>query len=1475
MSILDLFRAWKKFGNRSNRARKRNTVSKVEALEVRQMLTVTLMGTVLQVDGTAAADTISVTQNGSGTTIVINGTTTSYGSGTTINTINVSALGGSDQIAIQSLLNTTALNVDGGTGTNTLSSLNPVQASTWVINGMNSGTLNGGNFTNIQNLTGGSANDDFVFQPTGFIQGAIDGGGGLNALDYSNLNAGATVNLQNSTATNIGGGFSNISITDFHGSYDTTDTLIAANGTNVWTIDGVNSGNINGQFYFTGVENLTGGTGDDTFQFYNGGSVQGTVKGGLGNNTLDYSNLSSGIVANLQANLATAIGTSFDQIQKIIGVGDGTDVLIANDYVNTWNITGVDTGSVTSAFTSMNYQNIANLTGGSQSDRYVFKNNGLVTGQINGAGGNNILDFSQRSDAINVDLSTDTATPMFGGFSSIQSLVGNSLATTNLLGSDFNNIWTLTAGNAGSVTNGVESFTFAGFQNLVGGDNNDTFAFGASGFVGGKITGGTGTNTLDYSARTAGIQADLQLNTATAVGGGFTQISKIVGANHGDDLLIGNNANNSWKINNNSGNAGVVTWGSANVTFSGIGNLRGGTGADSFAFSSGGFLTGSVSGAAGNNTLDYSAISGPITLNLQTGTSTAIGQTFSLIQNLIGGSGSGDTLIGPNVNSTWTITGANSGNVNGTFNFSAVENLTGGTQNDTFKMAPGGFIGGSINGGAGSNTLDYSLATSGVVVNLQTSGSTGVGGGVTSVQKIIGSSTANDTLVGANTTNTWNITGGDSGNINGTVSFSGFENLTGGSLTDSFVFATGGFVRGNILGGAGSNTLDYSNLTSGIQANLQASTSTNIGGVFGAIGTIAGANRDDVLIGNNFNNVWNINNNNQVNGAIGNAGTVSSTSPATSINFRGIANLVGGTGNDTFKFSAGGFVLGTVNGRGGANTLDYSSLTTPVTVNLQNNTASSIGQTFASIQAYIGNNAAFDKLIGTDTINTWSITGTNTGTFNSTFSFSQVANLVGGQLTDTFSLANGGSITGKLDGGTSLTSGDWIDYSAVTSAVTANLATGVLMNINQIANIQNVHGSNTAINTLTGNSSGNALVGGDANDTITAGSGNSVIIGGKGQDTVRGGSGQDIVISSYTNYDNNLLALNSILGEWQSANSFQVRVSHLRTGGGINKTNVLIADQTVNNDGVPDLIYGGAGPNWLWGQPAEFKDKTAADISDTPIDTAPTLSGQTPAIYTIGLSPIPVSPGIVVTDIDSATLSYATVKLTSNYLKNQDNLNFSKSAATGNIVGTFDSNTGILTLSSANATATVAQFQAALRGVSYSNASAGAGVPLSTLTRGIEIMVNDGLRSSATVLSSVSFNVAPTLSGSSTLTYATGQAATVINPNIVVGDVDNVRLASATVSISTYYNSNQDRLTFVPSAATGDIVGTFNVATGIMTLTSASNIQATVAQYQAALRSIYYQNIAAGPFKTQRVVTYQVFDGAANSNKVTSSIVFS
>src|SRR5262249_41621400 len=152
----------------------------------------------------------------------------------------------------------------------------------------------------------------------------------------------------------------------------------------------------------------------------------------------------------------------------------------------------------------------------------------------------------------------------------------------------------------------------------------------------------------------------------------------------------------------------------AGETFSSFENLTGGSGLDAFAFQPGGGVSGNIDGGGGTDSLDYSLLAGPVTVNLQTGAASNIGGTFSNIENFIGSTSTDDTLIGPDA--TWTITGPNSGNVNA-FSFSSFENLTGGAGPDQFISANGGSVSGNIDGGGGDNTLDYSTNTGPVSVN--------------------------------------------------------------------------------------------------------------------------------------------------------------------------------------------------------------------------------------------------------------------------------------------------------------------------------------------------------------------------------------------------------------------------------------------------------------------------------------------------------------------------------------------------------------------------------------------------------------------------------------------------------------------------------------------------------------------------------------------------------------------------------------
>ena len=98
----------------------------------------------------------------------------------------------------------------------------------------------------------------------------------------------------------------------------------------------------------------------------------------------------------------------------------------------------------------------------------------------------------------------------------------------------------------------------------------------------------------------------------------------------------------------------------------------------------------------------------------------AIGPINTLGSVTFDGGGGNDTLVGPDADTTWTVSGTNAGTLGGpiSFAFANVENLTGGGGTDTFAFTPAGSVAGMIDGGGGTNTLDYSAFTTPVHTNL-------------------------------------------------------------------------------------------------------------------------------------------------------------------------------------------------------------------------------------------------------------------------------------------------------------------------------------------------------------------------------------------------------------------------------------------------------------------------------------------------------------------------------------------------------------------------------------------------------------------------------------------------------------------------------------------------------------------------------------------------------------------------------------
>jgi hypothetical protein len=221
-----------------------------------------------------------------------------------------------------------------------------------------------------------------------------------------------------------------------------------------------------------------------------------------------------------------------------------------------------------------------------------------------------------------------------------------------------------------------------------------------------------------------------------------------------------------------------------------------------------------------------------------------------------------------------------------------------------------------------------------------------------------------------------------------------------------------------------------------------------------------------------------------------------------------------------------------------------------------------------------------NTLLGPNVNSTWTITGTDAGAVGNV-TFSGVGNLVGGTAMDVFTMMPKGR-EASINGGDG---GDWLSYSAYTTGVSVDLATGKATGISGlVSNIENVMGG-TGNDQLTGTSQGNILDGNGGNDVLIAGSGASVLIGGgAGSVTFNGGAGQDIMIPGITVYDNNFAALDAILAEWQRTDlNYTQRINDLEVGGGLNGSNILTLNKTVLDDGgAPDTMTGGTGMDWFF-----------------------------------------------------------------------------------------------------------------------------------------------------------------------------------------------------------------------------------------------------------------------------------------------------
>lgn len=768
--------------------------------------------------------------------------------------------------------------------------------------------------------------------------------------------------------------------------------------------------------------------------------------------------------------------------------------------------------------------------------------------------------------------------------------------------------------------------TGAGPDLIHGGSGDDTLNAGLGNDVldGGlgadRLDGGQGIDNASYENATTGLTATLDTglgltNTGEAAGDTYVNIENLRGSIY-DDILVGD------------AQANVLTGLVGDDKLIGRGNGD------------------TLDGGAGNDTASYEYATSDVTVSLTSNTGTA-------------GEADGDTLI-------------------------SIENLIGGAGNDTFTGAAG-IQANTFDGLSGNDTVSYAPSSAGIVATL-TTGLSGVvqtndaaGDTFTHIERLTGSS-YDDTLIGDSTSNILNggagtgsdtlegLGGADSfigGAGSDTASyehsalsvtaslttvfpvgpavvqtndalgdtFSGVENLTGTSLSDTLIgdsnanVLTGGdgddVLEGmvgtdTLIGGSGDDTASYAHALSGIAASLTTGLSGFIsagdaaGDTFDGIENMTGSNYADTLTGDAGSNI-----------------------------------LDGGTGNDVLEGLAG---ADTLIGGLGANTASYehspdqggglgviASLLTPAS-----NTGDALGDTYSLIQNLTG--SAFDDTLVGDTNNNILTGGAGNDTMSGGLGTDSLlggdgndvltddgigaAQLSGGNGDDLLTLTGYDSTIDTMDGGVG-TDTLIIDQASPSFWIfnmqaSATQASGTIQNnwgsvwgnFNGIENIT-ATGSNRLFvyvsngdNIITGGSGGADLVDyrfavAGVNVNLATG----VVTGGSGNDTLAG-----IEVVSYGSHYNDNLIGTSVNNEFNGGlgadyidggagidkawfdqyNSGSVTVSlmasSLNTALGIVFTDVAAGDtlinieQLVGSNNYGDFLYGDGSANWLYGQ---------------------------------------------------------------------------------------------------------------------------------------------------------------------------------------------------------------------------------------------------------------------------------------------------
>ena len=660
----------------------------------------------LRLNGSSGADTYNVVSTAAGTPVTLNG-----GNGN--DTFNVSPTA-QNLDSIQG-----ALSLFGGGGTDSVILNDQAKAGNTTYS-LTSTTVNRTgaaqiSYTNDEGLTlnGGSGADTYnVVSTAAGTPVTLNGGNGNDTFNVSptaqNLDS-----IQGALSLFGGGGTDSVILNDQakvgNTTYSLTSTTVNRTGA--------------AQISYTDDEGLTlnGGSGADTYNVVStAAGTPVTLNGGNGNDTFNVS----------------PTAQNLDSIQGALSLfgGGGTDSVILNDQAKagntTYSLTSTTVNRTGAAQISYTDDEGLTLNGGSGADTYNVVSTAAGTPvTLNGGNGNDTFNVSPTAQ--NLD-SIQGALSLFGG-GGTDSVILNDQAKAG------DTTYSLTSTTVNRTGAAQISYTDDEGLTLNGGSGADTYNV-VSTAAGTPVTlnGGNGNDTFNVSPTAQNL--DSIQGALSLFGGG------------GTDSVILNDQAKAGDTTYSLTSTTVNRTGAAQISYTddeGL-TLNGGSGADTYnVVSTAAGTPVTLNGGNGNDTFNVSptaqnldSIQGALSLFGGGGTDSVIlndqakagDTTYSLTSTTVNRTGAAQ--ISHAGDEGLTLNGGSGVNTYNVQQAGILARINAGTGDDTIKFSNGAGVTGLVDGQAGIDTLDYSLYTTPISIDLVGRTATGIGG-FANIERII------------------------------------------------------------------------------------------------------------------------------------------------------------------------------------------------------------------------------------------------------------------------------------------------------------------------------------------------------------------------------------------------------------------------------------------------------------------------------------------------------------------------------------------------------------------------------------------------------------------------------------------------------------------------------------------------------------------------------------------------------------------